>query len=105
MMITDKIPKGWHRLVAALRTEVERDFPQVEVTELTADRGWLYVRCADIDLTPPQRLRLDRVVQGYVTRSLSTCMRCGSHNGRDRRDRRSVTCDDCEKCETEARHA
>jgi hypothetical protein len=94
--MTDKIPPGWLTLVAALRAAVDADFPDVAVTEITADRGWLHVRVDDSDLTPPQRLRLDRALQGYVTRSLSTCMCCGSHRGHDRRERRMVTCDECE---------
>lgn len=96
MMMTDKIPSGWQRLVADLRLSVERDFPGVSVSELTSDRGWLYVRCDDDILSPPQALRLNRTLQGFITQSLSTCMSCGSHNGQERAGRRRVTCDQCE---------
>lgn len=92
-----KIPRGWLVLVSALHSVVEKTFPGVSVTELSADRGWLHVRLDDGALDPAARLKLDRIVQGYVTSSLSTCMCCGSGSGRDRGDARRVTCDPCEK--------
>lgn len=95
-MMTDKIPSGWQRLVADLRATVERDFPGVDVTELTADRGWLYVRCHDDRLSPQRRQRLNWLLQGFVTLSLSTCMCCGSHRGQERREHKKITCDECE---------
>lgn len=55
-------------------------------------------------LDPAARYRLDRMLQGYVTQSLTTCMCCGSHQGRDRGERREITCDTCEKefCDADA---
>ncbi|MDH6232160.1 hypothetical protein M2281_002758 [Mesorhizobium soli] len=102
--MTDRIPSGWLTLVSTLRTAVERDFPGVAVIELTGDRGWLHVRCDDDRLSPPQMQRLNRMLQGFITQSLSTCMSCGSHHGRERGGRRRVTCDGCEN-EDEACHA
>ena len=96
-MTNNKLPIGWLDLVTDLRLGLMRDFPNVAVNEMTADRGWLHVRVDDSSLDPTARLRLDRVVQGYVTRSLTTCMSCGSHHGRDRRERSEITCNECEK--------
>lgn len=96
-MTCDRLPLGWFDLVHDLRLALLNSYPGVAVTEMTADRGWLHVRLADGDLDPAERLRLDRLVQGYVTQSLTTCMCCGSHHGRDRGERREITCDDCEE--------
>lgn len=94
--MTDPMPIGWLDLVTDLRLDLMRDFPGVVVTKMTSDRGWLHVRLADGDLDPDARLRLDRVVQIHVTRSLTTCMSCGSFDGRDRGERKEITCDECE---------
>lgn len=90
------LPLGWMDLVTDLHIALQREFPGVTVTEMSSDRGWLHIRCADNDLDPAARLRLDRIVQGYVTQSLTTCMACGSFHGRDRGERKEITCDDCE---------
>lgn len=95
--MSSPIPRGWHALVRDLTDTVLRDHPGVTDITITADRGWLHVRYDDRVLDPAARLRLGRVVQGYVTQSLSTCMCCGSGHGRDRADRRVVTCDECDK--------
>lgn len=89
-------PHGWATLVRDLTTTALRDF-DVEFLEMHADRGWLHVDVDDRHLGHTERHRLDRVVQGYVTQSLTTCMCCGSFRGRDRGERRVVTCDACEK--------
>lgn len=96
-MMNEKLPIGWFDLITDLRLALMRDYPTVAVTELTADRGWLHVRVDDSGLDPSAHLRLDRLVQGYVTQSLTICMCCGSHHGLDRGDRKVVTCDECEK--------
>ncbi len=95
--MTNKIPAGWLDLVTELRVMLQVAYPKVTVTEMSADRGWLHVRVDDSALSTTGRLILDRRLQGYVTKSLSTCMCCGSGSGRDRADRRVVTCDECEK--------
>ncbi len=99
--MTDKLPIGWLDLVTELRLKLQSAYPSVTVTEMSADRGWLHVRLDDSSLDPAARLKLDRIVQGYVTKSLSTCMCCGSSCGRDRGDRHVVTCGACEeeKCD------
>ncbi|RVG70871.1 hypothetical protein [Sinorhizobium meliloti] len=94
-MMTEPMPLGWFDLVTDLRLALMKDYPGIAITEMSADRGWLHVRCDDGGLDPASRLRLDRLVQGYVTQSLTTCMSCGSYHGRDRRGRR-VICDECE---------
>jgi hypothetical protein len=91
------LPVGWLDLITDLHLALMQHFSEVAVTEMTSDRGWLHVRVDDSGLHPAERLRLDRMVQGYVTQSLTTCMSCGSHHGRDRGDRREITCDSCEK--------
>lgn len=90
-----RLPLGWLDLVTDLRLDLARDYPSVTVTAMTSDRGWLTVDVDDRQLGPAERLRLGRLVQGYVTQSLHTCMCCGSGHGRDRGERRVVTCDDC----------
>ncbi|MDR6663989.1 hypothetical protein [Rhizobium sp. 1399] len=100
--MTDKLPIGWLDLVTELRMTLQMAYPNVAVTEMTADRGWLHVRVDDSSLTPTGRLILDRRIQGFVTKSLSTCMCCGSGSGRDRGDRRVVTCDACEEVSCDA---
>ncbi len=95
--MAEQMPIGWFDLVTDLRLALMKDYPDVTVTEMTSDRGWLHVRVDDSGLDPAARLRLDRIVQGYVTQSLTTCMGCGSHHGRDRGERRVITCDSCEK--------
>lgn len=95
--MTERMPIGWFDLVTDLRLNLMRDFPSVAVVEMTAERGWLHVRCDDSSLDPAARLRLNRAVQGYVTQSLTTCMCCGSHHGRDRGERKVITCGACEK--------
>lgn len=96
-MMNEKLPLGWFDLVTDLRLALMRDYPTVPVAEMSADRGWLHVRVDDSSLDPTARLRLDRLVQGFVTQSLSVCMACGSFCGRDRGDRRVITCDECER--------
>lgn len=102
MMTTmnNSMPIGWFSLEMDLRLAIMRDFSNVTVTEMTADRGWLRVRVDDSGLMPADRSRLHRLVQGYVTQSLTTCMIYGSFDGRDRGDRREITCDVCEEEET-----
>jgi hypothetical protein len=90
------MPPGWRALVAGMHIAIQRDFPDVRVTELSSARGWLHVRVADRSLDHGARTRLDRLLQRYVTQSLSTCMCCGSGHGRDRVHRNQVTCDACE---------
>lgn len=96
-MTDSRIPMGWFDLVHDLRLVLQREFPTVTVTDMSSDRGWLQVRCSCGDLNANARVRLDRLVQRYVTQSLSTCMSCGSGYGRDRSARNVVTCDACEK--------
>lgn len=91
------MPIGWFDLVHDVRLALQRDFPGLTVTEMSSDRGWLHVRCADRELDLDARVRLDRLVQRYVTQSLSTCMACGSGYGHDRGARNVVTCDECDK--------
>lgn len=91
-----KLPIGWFDLVHDLRFEIADQFPSTVVSEMTSDRGWLHVRYEDAHLTPVLRQGLDRLIQRFVTQSLSTCMSCGSSQGRDRPERREVTCDECE---------
>lgn len=95
--MTERLPIGWMPLVTDLRLSLMRDYPSVTVSEMTADRGWLHVRYDDSSMDPVARYRLDRMLQGYVTQSLTTCMCCGSHHGRDRGERREITCDECEE--------
>lgn len=97
MIENSPMPLGWFDLVHDLRLALLKSYPGVAVTEITSDRGWLHIRLADGDLDPAERLRLDRLVQIYVTRSLTTCMCCGSGYGRDRGERKQITCDECEK--------
>ncbi len=91
------IPPGWQPLVDDLILAILRDYEDVIVIDIDASRGWLTVTCDDRLLDPGQRYRLSRMVQGYVTQSLSTCMCCGSGHGRDRGERNVVTCDDCDQ--------
>lgn len=100
--MTDRLPIGWFDLVTDLRLDLQRDYPTATVVEMTADRGWLYVRVDDSGMDPAARLRMDRFIQGYVTQSLSTCMCCGSHHGRDRGERREIICDECEEVSCDA---
>ncbi|MDR6587390.1 hypothetical protein [Agrobacterium tumefaciens] len=95
--MSDRIPFGWFDLVHDLRLTLSRDYPSVTVTAMTSDRGWLHVDIDDNTLDPGQRYTLGRVVQGFVTQSLSTCGGCGSGHARDRGNGRVVTCDECEK--------
>ena len=95
--MTDSFPIGWIDLVHDLRDALHREYPSVTVTGMTADRGWLNVDVDDSDLGPADRYALGRLVQGFVTQSLTTCMSCGSAHGRDRGERRVVTCDSCEE--------
>jgi hypothetical protein len=95
--MTDRIPMGWFDLVHDLRMDLHRAHPSAAVTAMTADRGWLHVAVDDSQLGPAEQAACGRLVQGYVTQSLSTCMACGSAYGRDRGERRVVTCDGCEE--------
>lgn len=96
MTSEQKFPIGWLALVTDLRLTLMREFPGLSVLEMNGDRGWLHVRCDDRDLAPAERIRLDRMIQNSVTRSLATCMSCSCGHGRDREGRREVTCDACE---------
>lgn len=96
-MTDSRIPMGWFGLVHDCRLALMRDHPAVRVTAMTADRGWLHVAVDDSQLGPAEQAACGRLVQGYVTQSLSTCMACGSGHGRDRGEKRVVTCDACEK--------
>ncbi|MGE7368303.1 hypothetical protein ACQKKX_04430 [Neorhizobium sp. NPDC001467] len=96
-MTDSRLPMGWFDLVHDLRIALMRHHPTAAVTAMTADRGWLHVAVDDSQLGPADRAALGRLVQGFVTQSLSTCMSCGSGHGRDRGERRVVTCDECEQ--------
>jgi len=96
-MHNDRLPLGWLDLVHDLRDALRREYPTVTVTAMTADRGWLHVDVDDSHLDPVASYQLGRVVQGFVTQSLTTCMACGSAHGRDRGERRVVTCNSCEE--------
>lgn len=98
-MSENRIPIGWFDLVHDLRDALCREYltVTVTVTAMTADRGWLTVDVDDGQLGPADRYALGRLVQGFVTQSLTTCMCCGSAHGRDRGERRVVTCDSCEE--------
>jgi hypothetical protein len=85
------LPIGWFDLVHDLRLALHRELPAVAITDMTSDRGRLHVRYSGVDLNAAARVRLDRLVQRYVTQSLSTCMCCGSGYGRDRSARNIVT--------------
>ena len=96
-MTDNRIPLGWFDLITDLRLALRRDYPTVTVSAMTADRGWLHVDVDDSALGAAERVRLSRLIQGYVTQSLTTCMGCGSAHGRDRGEKRVVTCDECER--------
>lgn len=95
--MTDRLPIGWITLVHELRLAIKRAYPTVIVRSMSWDRGWLSVELDDSDLSPAAQAALGRLVQGYVTQSLSTCGCCGSGHGKDRGNGRIVTCDECEK--------
>ncbi len=95
--MSDRLPIGWLSLVHDLRFALMRQYPTAAVRSMSADRGWLTVDIYETMLGPVERLQLGRLVQGFVTQSLSTCMACGSAHGRDRGERRVVTCDGCEE--------
>jgi hypothetical protein len=95
-MTEERLPLGWFDIAHDLRLAIKRQHPTAIVRSMSYDRGWLSVEVDDSELGPQEQAALGRLVQGYVTQSLSTCMSCGSAYGRDRGDRRVVTCDDCE---------
>ncbi len=95
--MNDRLPFGWFSLVHDLRFALMRHHPAAVVRSMSADRGWLTVDVDDSSLGPAEQAACGRLVQGYVTQSLSTCMACGSVHGRDRGERRVVTCDGCEE--------
>ena len=90
-------PRGWIAIADALRRAIKREHPTAIVRSMSYDRGWLSVELDDSALGPAERYALGRLIQGFVTQSLSTCGRCGSHHGRDRGERRMVTCDECDR--------
>lgn len=91
------MPIGWFDLVTDLRLALHLEYPTVTVTAMTSDRGWLHIDIDDRQLGPDARYKLGRLIQGFVTQSLTTCMCCGSAYGRDRGEKRIVTCDSCEE--------
>lgn len=91
------IPIGWFDIATDLRLAIKRHYPTVIVCSMSWDHGWLSVEMDDSDLDPREQAALGRLVQGFVTQSLSTCMCCGSGHGRDRGNRNVVTCDSCDK--------
>ncbi|MDX0532943.1 hypothetical protein GOL26_28890 [Sinorhizobium medicae] len=101
-MSDDRLPVGWFDLVHDLRETLGRENPSVTVTAMTADRGWLHVVVDDSHLGPDARYQLGRLVQGFVTQSLTTCGGCGSNHARDRGQGRVVTCDNCNEERTDA---
>lgn len=100
--MSDRIPLGWFDLAHDLRLALRREYPTVTVTAMTSDRGWLHIDIDDTTLGPDARYKLGRLVQGFVTQSLSTCGGCGSGYGRDRGNGRLVTCDECEETTCDA---
>jgi hypothetical protein len=64
------LPVGWIDLITDMHLALAMDFPGVSVTEMTSDRGWLYVRVDDSSLVPSDQVRLNRLLQGFVTQSL-----------------------------------
>lgn len=94
-MSEERLPIGWITLVHDLRLAILRCYPTVIVRSMSYDRGWLSVEVDDSDLGPAEQAALGRLVQGFVTQSLSTCAGCGSGHGRDRGNGCVVTCDSC----------
>lgn len=93
----DRLPIGWSSLVTDLRLALLRHHPMATVNSMSCDRGWLTVDVDDTHIGPAERYALRRLIQGFVTQSLSTCGCCGSGHARDRGQGRVVTCDTCEK--------
>lgn len=91
------MPFGWFDLVHDLRLAILRAYPTVIVRSMSWQRGWLSVEIDDSDLSPAAQAALGRLVQGFVTQSLSTCAGCGSGHGKDRGNGQLVTCDECEE--------
>lgn len=76
-----RIREGWLQLVEEMLLELKYLFPEVRVLNISA-RSWLSVVYEGENLLDlKRRKRLQDVVQGYVTRSLSTCEHCGSQHG------------------------
>lgn len=95
--MSERPPIGWIDIATDLRLAIKRQYPTAIVRSMSYDRGWLSVEVDDSQLGHRERYALGRLIQGFVTQSLSTCMCCGSGHGRDRGDRRVVTCDSCDK--------
>lgn len=73
-----RIREGWLQLVEELLIELKYLFPEVRVLAISS-LSWLTVTCDGEGLLDLQsRKRLHEVIQGFVTRSLSTCEHCGS---------------------------
>lgn len=96
-MSADRLPIGWIGFVHDLRFALMRHHPAAVVKSMSCDRGWLTVDIDDSQLGPAARYELGRLVQGFVTQSLSTCGCCGSGHGKNRGNGRIVTCDECNK--------
>lgn len=100
--MSDRLPIGWITLVHDCRLDIRARYPSASVKSISSDRGWLTVDVDDSALGPSARYALGRLVQGYVTQSLSTCGGCGSGHARDRGNGNVVTCDSCEETTCDA---
>lgn len=73
-----RIREGWLQLVEEMLIELKYAFPEVRVLAISS-LSWLTVTYdGENTLDMPRRKRLHETVQGFVTRSLSTCEHCGS---------------------------
>lgn len=95
--MSDRLPIGWFDIATDLRLAILRHHPTAIVRSMSYDRGWLSVEVDDSQLGPAERYALWRLIQGFVTQSLSTCAVCGSGYGRDGGNGRVATCDSCEE--------
>ena len=110
-----QIREGWLALVEEMLIELKYLFPEIRILNLSS-MSWLSVAYdGEHVLDLQHRKRLREIVQGYVTRSLSTCEHCGSQHARHweaaridphcRRDRHRWDRTICEECRPAQDHA
>lgn len=76
-----RIREGWLKLVEEMLIEMKYLFPEVTILRISAMSWLTVVYEGENKIDMQRRKRLHDVVQGYVTRSLSTCEHCGSQHG------------------------
>ncbi|PZU78981.1 MAG: hypothetical protein DI546_01290 [Rhizobium sp.] len=91
----DHLPVGWRPMAEELLRKAEREFPGIDITDISAKRGWLSVDFDRNTVRVPDYWRATKLCEAVGSTSWHVCVECGSHYGAQRPGHVMPICDDC----------